>query len=65
VEHLRLEEHLGRLVGELHGEEQCGFVESSLEGRILWALEADPPLEEVFVLKAHRDGQVGFALLSD
>ncbi len=65
MEHLGLEDHLGRLVGELEGEAEGGLVESSLEGRVLRSLEADSPLEEVIILEADRDGEVGLALLGD
>lgn len=64
MEHLGLEDHLGRLVGELQREAKRGLVESALEGSVLGALEAHPPLEQVLVLKADRDRQVRLALLS-
>jgi hypothetical protein len=63
VEHLGLEDHLGRLVGELEREAQRRFVQSPLERRVLGPLEADAPLEEVIVLQTHRDGEVRLALL--
>jgi hypothetical protein len=65
MEHLGLEDHFRRLVGELEGEAQSGFVESALEGRVLRSLEADAPLEEVIVLEADGDGEVGLALLGN
>jgi hypothetical protein len=65
MEHLGLEDHFGRLVGELEGEAQSGLVESALEGRVLRSLEADAPLEEVIVLEADGDGEVGLALLGN
>lgn len=63
MEHLGLEDHLGRLVGELEWESQGGLVESSLEGGVLWSLEADAPLEEIIILQADGNGEVGLALL--
>ena len=65
MEHLGLEHHFGRLVGELEGEAQSGLVESALKRRVLRPLEADAPLKEVVVLEAHGDGEVGLALLGN
>lgn len=65
MEHLGFEHHLRWLIGKLSREAQGGFVEPALERRVLWPLEAYSPLEEVFVLEAHGDGEIRLALLSN
>jgi hypothetical protein len=51
VEHLSFEDHLGRLVRELVGEAQGGFIESALEWCVLWTLETYSPLEQILVFE--------------
>lgn len=58
VEHLGLEDHFGRLIGELNREVKSCLVKSSLKRSILWPLEANSPLEQVIILEADRNGEV-------
>lgn len=51
MEHFRLEDHFGWLVGELEGEGEGGLVESSFEGRVGGPLEAYSPLEQIIVFE--------------
>lgn len=63
MEHFGKKDHFRWFVGEVDRKLECCLIYPSFEGGPFWALEAEPPLEEVIVYESYRYRHTRLAFL--